>query len=264
MRIGISTGSFFPKKYTEDTFDLIRELDINCVEVFLSSFCEYTPEFAQTLLERKGDLEIFSVHTLNQNFEPELFNSSERTRTDCEFFYKQTAHVAKVLNAKYYVFHGPARLGKRVYNINYETFGARCTVLNGMLKELGGGCELLYENVHWAFFSSPDFYLNLKKHTEIGACLDIKQAMQSGISVYDYINAMGGRLKNVHLCDFDDNGKLLMPGKGTFDFVKLFRTLYSIGYNGPLMIEVYSGAYQDFNEIKDSVNFLNDCLRKAK
>jgi sugar phosphate isomerase/epimerase len=304
MNIGISTGCFFPRVKTEDTFNLIKKLGVNTVEVFLSTFSEYKEEFGKLLKERLNSIHnsqctmhsdvrwemgdgsqdginlnntntihdsrftihetpnIYSIHTLNQQFEPELFNSSERTRGDCEVFFKQAAHVGKELGAKYYIFHGPARLKKKPYNIDYKKFGFRCDELNDMLSEFN--LQLLYENVHWAFFNSPEFILNLKKHSNVNVCLDIKQAMQGGICVYDYIEAMGDRIKNVHLCDYDENGKLSVAGKGKFDFVKLFKRLKDIGYNKPCMLEVYSGDYGDFDELKQGIEHLRECLDKAK
>jgi|AGTN01.1.fsa_nt_gi Sugar phosphate isomerases/epimerases len=86
--------------------------------------------------------------------------------------------------------------------------------------------------------------------------------MQSGYSVYDYLDAIGDRLKNVHLCDFDENGKLSVPGKGTFDFVALFKRLSDMGYDGPLMLEVYAGDYENFEEVKRGAEYLRECLDK--
>lgn len=80
MKVGISTATFFSKVLTEDSFSVIQRCGGECAEVFLTTRYEYEPSFGDLLAERKGDLEIYSVHALNTQFEPELFNSAERTR----------------------------------------------------------------------------------------------------------------------------------------------------------------------------------------
>ena len=126
------------------------------------------------------------------------------------------------------------------------------------------GITLTYENVHWAYFCNPAFYAAIKDRCpKLGATLDIKQAMQSGISWRDYLDVMKGRLKTVHLCDYDDNGNLCLPGKGTFDFVALYRALAEAGFDGPCLMEVYTKSYKEENELKAAFEFLKECEIKA-
>jgi len=164
MYIGISTASFFGKAFTEDSLRIIEGMGVKCAEVFLTTFREYLPEFGALLKERKGCLEAYSVHTLNQHFEPELFSYADRTREDAEFFFREAAEVGKTLGAKYYTFHGPARLKKRAYILDYKRIGAVCDGLDGILSEYG--MRLTYENVHWTYFNSPEFFTNLKKQVK--------------------------------------------------------------------------------------------------
>ena len=49
MKVGISTASLFLRKNNEDALPLFDAWGVPCAEVFLTSFCEYTPVFAQTL-----------------------------------------------------------------------------------------------------------------------------------------------------------------------------------------------------------------------
>ena len=51
--------------------------------------------------------------------------------------------------------------------------------------------------------------------------------------------------------------------KSLVDFTKLFNKLISIGYNGPLMIEVYPKDYTKFDELEESKNYLQECLNDA-
>jgi sugar phosphate isomerase/epimerase len=265
MEIGISTASFFSKERTEEAILQIKKLEIPVCEIFLSTFYEYNEKFIDVLLERKGDLRVNSIHTLNQQFEPELFNPMPRTRSDCEDIFKQVIRGAGRLGAKYYTFHGPAKFKKIKYNLNYERIGTRVEELCDLVKtESKGVTELTYENVHWTYFNEPDYIKNISPYTNVKTCLDIKQAMQSKIDVYDYIDKMGDRLANVHLCDYDDNGKLSLPGNGIFDFTKLFAKLLSNGYDGVAMIEVYPDNFSTYDQLRKCYEYLNECLYKAK
>ncbi len=264
MRIGISTASFTGKKLTEDAFEVIHQLEIPCCEVFLASFSEYTKKFAELINERKGDTEIVSIHTLNQQYEPDLFSRMERPRKDSETILSKVARAAKIIGARYYTFHGPAMLRRVPYHFDYERLGTRAEELCSFISKKGGGLELCYENVHWCYFSNPDYITHLKPYApSLRTCLDVKQALQSGFAPEKYIETMGERLTNVHLCDYN-NDKTYLPGKGSYDFERLFGELLTRGYNGDAMIEVYSSDYESFDELKYCHEYLQECLERAK
>lgn len=265
MEIGLSTSTFFTRELTENSIKIIEDLGFPVAEIFLSTFSEYLPEFGDLLAERKGKTLINSIHTLNQQFEPELFNKTPRTRSDCEFFFKQAAVVAKKVGASYYTFHGPAMLRGRKYNTDFNAFGKRVDELCDMLSEFGDGCVLTYENVSWAHFCKPEFFEKLKEtSSKVGACLDIKQAMQSGYNAIDFLPAVEGRLKTVHISDYDQNGRILVPGKGIFNYIEFFAGLIDINFDGNLIIELYPDNYKSYDEIIEGREYLKTCLKKAE
>ncbi len=246
---------------TEDSFPIIRKLGIPLCETFLCSYSEYKKEFTDLLNERRGDTEVISVHTLTQQFEPDLFNYTERARKDCEYVFDKVAHAAFELGAPYYTFHGPAKLRHVPYRLHYESLGRRVEELCGFLREHSlGTTSLCYENVHWCYFSEPSYFTEIKKYSpSVKACLDVKQALQSGFSPEEYIQTMDERLTNVHLCDYNGETTAL-PGKGVFDFVKLFDTLLTSGYEGDAVMEVYSNDYTDYDELAEAYEYLLNCL----
>lgn len=261
MELGISTATFFGKAFTEDTFDVIRSLGVGVCEVFMTTFCEYEPEFCDVMLKRKGDLRVHSVHSLNLHYEPELFNISERPRNDANKILRKVLETGRRLGADSYTFHGSARLKSRLYSIDYPKFGNK---LNGVVATAAEyGIDLSYENVHWALFNTPAFFENLKAYCpNLKTTLDIKQAMQKGLSYRDFIPVMGDRLNNVHLSDFDADGVMHAPGKGEVDFYDLFTRLFDIGYSGPLMLELYANNYTDYSELGQSIDYLRNILDK--
>lgn len=258
MKVGISTATFFLKEVTEDSFDLIRRLGGDTCEVFLTTYSEYEKSFGELLKARKGDFDVYSVHSLNTNFEPQLFNLAPRTREDAERVFLKVLTVGKMLDAKVYTFHGLARLKKGAYFDPMST-GKRMSELGKVANEFG--ITLCLENVHWALFNEPDFYKEFKRFSyPCGAVLDIKQARQSGYDWREYLNVMGETVKNVHLSDVDKDGNIAMVGKGVFPFKELVARLKDLGYDGNLIIEQYAKDYSDYEEIAESVAYLKSLI----
>ncbi len=258
MQIGISTATFFLKELTEDTFSVIRRLGGEICEVFLTTYSEYEPSFADLLLERKGSLPVYSVHSLNTNFEPQLFNAAERTRSDAEKVFRKVLDAGRKLGAKTYTFHGLSRLKKNTC-FDPAVVGRRTFELGKIAQEYG--ITLCAENVHWAMFNEPSFYAEMKKYsTNCGCVLDIKQARQSGYDWREYLDVMGDTLRNVHVSDVDEDGNIVMVGKGVFPFEELVSKLNDIGYDGPLTIEQYAKNYDDYDEVAESVKYLKNII----
>lgn len=257
MKVGISTATFFLKELTENAFSVIQRCGGETCEVFLTTFCEYEKSFGDLLKERKGDLDVYSVHALNTEFEPQLFNLAPRTYNDAENMFRKVLAVAKTIDAKAYTFHGQGRLKRNAY-FDPVFVGKRLERLGEIAGEYG--VKLCLENVHWAVFNTPDFYVKARDYApKVGTVLDIKQAWQSGFDWREYINVMGSHLSNVHLSDVKD-GEIKMVGKGDFPFKELVARLKDVGYDGPLMIEQYAKNYDSYDEVKESVEYLKNIL----
>lgn len=262
MDVGISTATFFLKELTEDAFSVIQRCGADVCEVFLTTYLEYEPEFANFLCERKGDISVYSVHSLNTQFEPQLFNLAPRTRADAEKLFRKVLATGQKLQAKVYTFHGLSRLKRNTFFDPAEV-GKRMRELGDIALEYG--ITLCLENVHWATFNSPDFYAEMKKYSKnCGCVLDIKQARQSGYDWREYLNVMGDTLKNVHLSDVDENGNIAMVGKGVFPFDELVSRLDDVGYTGPLIIEQYAKNYDRYDEVAQSVKYLKNLVGGLK
>ena len=124
MRAGISTASLFLRLYNEDALPLFNEWGVGETEVFLTSFSEYEPTFAEQLAAKKGNLNVHSVHVLNTQFEPQLYGTHPRVVADANVWLKKAMASAKILGAKYYTFHGIARL-KRTFKEDIPRVAAR-------------------------------------------------------------------------------------------------------------------------------------------
>ena len=264
MEIGISTASFFPRLVTEDALAALGGLGAKVCEVFFASFSEYTEDFARMLkgVADGAGVRVHSVHALTNQFEPELFSKGARARQDAVAIYERVCAAGEILGASCYTFHGATRLKPAVkYSFDYPFLAGR---VNELIDIAGAhGITFTYENVHWTYFSEPEYYASLRRVCpNLKSTLDIKQAMQARKDYKDYLAVMGDSLRTVHLCNYDNDGKLLMPHDkaGVVDFRELFCALKGQGYDGPCFIEVYDRCYEDFKEIGCSLDYLGDIL----
>ena len=259
MKVGISTASLFMRLYNEDAVALIEEWGAETSEVFLTSFCEYEPRFARTLAQKKGNLNVNSVHILNTQFEPQLFSAHPRVRSDAYAWLDKVLASACILGAEHYTFHGLARL-KSTFKENLKKSGEQLGSLSAYCKKQG--VTLCLENVEWALYNRAGIFKELKKYCpDLRSVLDIKQAMISGYPYGDYLDDMGESLAYVHASDYTDTGKKCLPGKGNFNFDELFKRLKDSGFDGAVIIENYNDDYRELKELKDSYDYL---LEKAE
>lgn len=255
MKVGISTASLYGKMYTEQALAFFAENHVACAEVFLASFSEYKEDFGRELLRVKGDVEVYSIHTLNSQFEGQLFSHSPRQYADALEIFEAALKVGQMLGAKVYVLHGPAQMKYTKYVTNYAFFGGRSAELASLA--LRYGMTLTWENVHWAHYNHPSFMRQLRAYTGevyVGNTLDIKQAAQSDTTVDAYIKDMDGNIQNIHVVDMDEEGNLVLPGRGCYDFKALFQKIGT--YDGAVMIEVYDGCYREPAELLESYAWL--------
>ncbi|SNX54853.1 sugar phosphate isomerase/epimerase [Thermoanaerobacterium sp. RBIITD] len=261
MNVGISTASFYPEYLTEETVPLIGNMGIKTVEVFLESYSEYDEEFCKEMKDvlDKYDIKVNSIHAIGTQFEPQLFSATERQRKDALKMLLKVLKAANILGAKVYVFHGPAVRKETKPNIDFEKIAKNADYIAETAGEYG--IKFAWENVYWCWFSYPKFALSLKEVTNsknIYFTLDIKQAMKSKQDPFEYLKAMGEYIANVHLCDYDNDGNLFLPGRGNFDFRRLYKELERINYRGPVIMEVYRNNYKEYSEMMEGIIFLKE------
>lgn len=260
MELGISTASFFTKVVTEDTFAYIKDMGADTSEVFLSSFCEHKGEILDKIVANKC-VPVNSIHVMTTQYEPELFNRNPRACSDANLILDNVLVAGERLGAKYYTFHGPTVAKKINYNFDYDRLSR---IVNGIIDKCKAhGITLSYETVHWTYFNTPEYFVELKKRCpDLKGTLDIKQIMQAGLDWRDFVKVMGEDLSTVHLCDYDENRKLYIPGRGKFDFVEFFRYLRDYGFDGAMMMEVYPEGYDNYEQLHSSFDYLRECLDK--
>ena len=265
MKTGVSTASLFLRKNNEEALPLLKNLGVKTTEVFLTSFSEYDSAFARLLCEKKGDLPVNSVHILNTQFEPQLFNAHPRVSGDAYAWLDKVLASAKVLGAPYYTFHGISRVKRASRSGEGDNFPA---IIKGFEKIISAcekqGVALCLENVEWASYNRVGFFSRIKDELPtLKTVLDIKQARISEYPYQRYLEEMGDRLAYLHISDLDERGKICLPSKkGVFDFDTLIKRLKDSGFDGALLIEVYAGDYGGEEELKIACEYIDELLYK--
>lgn len=259
MEIGVSTASYFNKMQTEDAVTDIAAHGVPLCEIFLNSFCEYQPSFIQLLKSRLENtpLSVYSVHPMGTQFEPQLFSLHSRQRDDAWKLYEQVLQGAQAIGAGHYVMHGPASMSGAARHIGLERVSPIFCDLADMAR--GYGVQLTLENVSWCIYRDPDFAARLVDRIgteKLKFTLDVKQAIRAGHRPEAFIDAVGGQMVNLHLCDAvtqeDGAFQLAMPGAGNVDFASIRDRLREKGYAGPAFMEVYSDMFQDMSDLYES------------
>lgn len=254
MKVGISTASLFMRLNTEDALPLFSEWNVPEAEVFLTSFSEYEPAFAKKVAESRGNVKVHSVHVLNTQFEPQLYNAHPRVSADAFAWLKKAMTSAQLLGASKYTFHGIARI-KRTYREDLKSLGENTEKIARVCKEYS--VTLCLENVEWALYNRTGIFTEMKKYCpELKGVLDLKQARITGEPYEAYLKEMGESLSHVHVCDFTADGNTCVAGAGTFDFDGLFARLKDAGFCGTLLIENYCKDYKNLGQLKRAYEFL--------
>ena len=87
---------------------------------------------------------------------------------------------------------------------------------------------------------------------------DIKQSIRSGYSPFEVIDEMKNEIVHVHISDNNADADCLPPGKGSFDFGRLFSELDKANYMGDYVIEIYSKGFDVENELITSRKFFEN------
>lgn len=264
IELGMSTASFYPQ-LTEEAARKIVNLGYTKAEVFLNSECEFDAKYISELknIFVSGGVDVVSVHPYTSAIESlYFFTHYPRRAEDAIEKYKVYFERAAQLGARYFTLHGDRNLYGNIKNIDMNL---HIDVL-GRLADVASefGIKIAQENVSWCVSQNPEYLKILKDNlgSKIGFTLDIKQAYRAKRDVYEYMSVMGDRLLNVHISDNDEQNFCLLPCFGSFDFKKFLKKLKEISYNGALICEVYSTAFDNIRQIESSKVSLSEILAK--
>lgn len=256
MKAGASTACFYPLE-TEKALARVCGLGFSETEIFMNSPCELEESFVRELKNTADDnnTKIVSVHPFSSFLESScIFGDYQRRFDDFIGIYEKTCHAAAMLGARVVVIHGA--VAKPKIPIPDDRYFKRFQ----MLVEIGRreGVTVCQENVNRFKSESIDFCKKMRDalKSDFHMVFDIKQTVRAGQDTFSFLEEFKNEIAHVHISDNAPFGDCLPPGKGCFDFSRLYNTLSSVGYNGSFIIEIYSGNLDVGDELKKSKDFL--------
>ena len=261
MKIGISTGCLYPM-LTEECISVLTQEGFNLFEIFFNTFSELEDDYTDKIkyILDSHNAKVISIHPFTSGYESYLlFSDYERRFFDGVNLYERYFHTAKRLGADKVILHGLRSDFKS--SLPDSIYFERFRILSQRAKQYG--VELLQENVNLFRSNNPSFITNMSNAIpdSAGFVFDIKQALKAEINPYEMISAMGKKLRHIHINDFSDDSKCVLPGKGCFDFESFFKCINSIDYDGDIIIETYRFSFDKISELKTSYNFLKQFCR---
>lgn len=266
MRIGLSTAIFFNRYMIEDIPAVLDDWGVRFAEYFLNSFCEYEPDFIALLAQRsrKHGITVTSIHPMSSMFETQLFSLHPRQRDDAFRIFEKVLSAGKALGSHRYCMHGSTHLTGAVKNQEISRIAPIYDELVSMAREFD--IQLTLENVSWCFCREPEYAIRLLEamhRDDLHFTLDVKQALRSNVDPLSFVEAIGERIDAVHCCDCKmENGvpTYLLPPYGGYDFAMLIDRLKQKGFDGDVLIEVYSDTYGETTELRDAFYAFRDML----
>ena len=262
VKIGLSTAAFYGKWEVEEAAMRLRGYGADCAEVFLQTRSEYTREFARLVRTKLDGLPCASLHPMGTAFENDFFGRSARQRADALDMLRRVLDAAAELGAHLYVYHGrysPARV-----ELPFEP-QRNAEVVGRMQEEAARrDIRIAWENVCWCQLTTPERVREMRRLLpDIRFTLDIKQAMRAGCDPIAFVDAMGAQLANVHVCDWDEQKRLCLPGEGAFDFEAFIRALNRADYRGAVIVEPYLALVKSDAALTDAIAYLKRTAERA-
>lgn len=256
MNVGISTACLYPLE-TEKALEQLIARGFSRFEVFLNSFSELGEPVRGRLLELSKECEIVSLHPFTAGFESVFFFGDYTRRVDDGIeMYKPFFQLTAELGGRYVVFHG----ARRNFEISYELYGERYMLAHETAKRMG--VQLLHENVERCMSRDPELFRYLGRHIpDAGFVLDFKQAARAGVDPLDMIEAMGAGLRHIHASDAAPGQNCLPVGRGELDFTGLLSAAGAKGFDGSVILELYSSSYRQQSELEQSVALLQQYVQ---
>jgi sugar phosphate isomerase/epimerase/predicted metal-dependent hydrolase len=243
LRLGVSTGAFFPQIATEDVPDIAARAGLTDLEIMPQTRGEYEPAFLRMLVARCRDAgcRVHALHSFQEMIP--VTSPYARRAEEGRAFFDRTIAATRALGARVLVWHGPRRREVETPE-GWEKFIYVTAELAAACGE--AGITLALENVSWCALAKvrdlTAFASHLKEFgppEQLGFVFDPFQAAEAGANPFLVLAAMLDRVVDVHLSDYradDPDARHLPPGEGDLPWSALIRAI-TMAYAGPMMIE---------------------------
>ena len=258
MNVGASTSCFYPLE-TEKSLEKVINLGFKSAEIFFNSSSELEEPFVLDMKKQADDagLKILSIHPFSSALENTcIFGEYQRRYNDYIGLYQKHFHAAALLGANVAVIHGALARQKRDIPADFyiERFAS--------LVELGKkeGIMVCQENVVRFRSESLEFLKTMRSAlgNDFHMVYDIKQSVRCGYDPFEVLDEMKNEIVHVHISDNNAECDCMPPGRGNFDYKRLFSELEKANYQGGYVIEIYSKGYDVEKELAASKQFFEN------
>ena len=239
MKIGISTGCFFPME-TEKAVEKAGELGAKYIEIFFNTYSELEEEYLNKLkkIVDKYGMEVVSIHPFTSAIESFMFFSKHDYKLeDSVRFYEAYFKACNILQCKYVVIHGCLK----TYDfLDMQRYCNNLNKLSARAREYG--VYISQENV---FNFKCGYADNIKDFLQfadkdIRFTFDIKQAVKSKQSIYRILELTKDRISHVHISDYKGRTHSMVPFEGSFNYDRFFRFIKDNTTAEAALVELYS------------------------
>ena len=247
---GVSSASLYPL-HTEDAVRVLGEMGVRNAEIFINDYSESEGAIFKEIQKIVSDynMNITSLHPFPPMESGYLFSEYDRRQNSYLDLYRHYFDCMNRLSAKIFVLHGAILSSKCPDERYFEQYAKLLDAADEF------GVTVAQENICYCKSGDMDFIRRLKENCgeRVKLLLDIKQAVRSGISPFDFIDNFGSDIVHIHISDNSPDGDCLPVGKGSFDFPKLIKRLSEIGYDGALLLELYRHNYGEYTELYEGM-----------
>ena len=254
MNIGISTACFYPMETEKALLELAKS-GVKAVEIFFNADCELEGDIYNEIKRtvRGNGMTVLSVHPYTSAVETmTLFGDYPRRLTAIMDVYNRYFEIMNDLGAKVFVLHGALKSAHCSPELYLERYSG--------LFELGKrqGVTVAQENVSYCKSGDLSFLRNMKQQlgSECAFVLDVKQALRSGLDVFEVMDVMDGNLAHCHLSDNTPDRDCVPVGKGRLDFGRFANELKKLDYSGGIILELYSSGFTNLSQLTESVEYM--------
>ncbi len=257
MQVGASSACFFPLE-TEKSLQNVLDLGFKTNEVFFNTSSELEDPFVMDLKRRSDEkgASVISVHPFSSALENNcIFGEYQRRYDDFIDLYHRHCHAAALLGAKVLVIHGSFAVQKRQLTDEFYFDRFRSLIEIGKQE----GVMVCQENVVRYRSQSIAFLKKMREAlgSDFHMVFDVKQSIRCGYDPFEVLDTFKENIVHIHLSDNGEAGDCLPPGRGSFDFKRLFDTMNGVNYKGGYVIEIYSKGYHVKEELAQSKRFLD-------
>lgn len=263
INVGISSACLYPM-LTEDAIKLLVDNGVKHTEIFFNSFSELSRSFISDLrrILIPANVTVEAIHPFSCVAEPLfLFSSYKRRFEDSLDQYRRYFEAAQLLKCHKFVLHGDR--GER-HSIDEKEYFERFAKLCEIAKAFD--VIVLQENVSNFRSRDIDFIKRMSEYLGDVAnfTFDVKQSVRAGADPFEMLDAMGKKVRHVHISDNDETHDCLVSGQGSFDTSKLFDRLKTIGYDGAVLLEVYRHNFKEEKELFEGLEFIKQFVKSEE